>query len=124
MTSRPLPMPRFARRGAGSGRMVRPPNEWAGRLLETVPGPWHTSTSEVCNEGLCRQGAAGHGRSPGGPARPVLYHTGEPVTVEEVFEAVGLTPPERHVLMARTLGRSYGEIAGDDALRKADGAAV
>jgi hypothetical protein len=26
--------------------------------------------------------------------------------------------------MARTLGRSYGEIAGDDALRKADGAAV
>ena len=50
------------------------------------------------------------------------YCAGEPVTVHEAFTAAGLTAREVHVLLARTFGRSHGDIAGDDALRKADGA--
>ena len=50
------------------------------------------------------------------------YCDGEPVTVQEAFAAADLTAREAHVLLARTFGRSHGDIAGDDALRKADGA--
>jgi len=50
------------------------------------------------------------------------YCAGEPVTIQEAFAAAGLTAREAHVLLARTFGRSLGDIAGDDALRKADGA--
>jgi hypothetical protein len=49
------------------------------------------------------------------------YSAGEPVTLEEAFAAAGLTAREAHVLLARTFGRSHGDIAGDDALRKSDG---
>jgi hypothetical protein len=49
------------------------------------------------------------------------YSAGEPVTIEEAFTAAGLTAREAHVLLARTFGRSHGDIAGDDVLRKADG---
>jgi hypothetical protein len=49
------------------------------------------------------------------------YWAGEPVTVEPAFAAAGLTAREAHVLLARTFGRSYGDIASDDALLKADG---
>jgi hypothetical protein len=52
------------------------------------------------------------------------YSAGEPVTIQEAFAAAGLTDREAHVLLARTFGRSHGDIAGDDALRKADGSAV
>jgi hypothetical protein len=52
------------------------------------------------------------------------YDAGVPVTIEQAFAAAGLTAREAHVLLARTFGRSYGDIAGDDALRKADGAPV
>ena len=52
------------------------------------------------------------------------YDAGEPVTIHETFAAAGLTAREAHVLLARTFGRSHGDIAGDDALRKADGAPV
>jgi len=50
------------------------------------------------------------------------YSAGEPVTIEQAFAAAGLTAREAHVLLARTFGRSHGDIASDDALRKADGA--
>ena len=50
------------------------------------------------------------------------YAAGEPVTVHEAFAAAGLTAREAHVLLARAFGRSHGDIATDDALRKADGA--
>jgi hypothetical protein len=50
------------------------------------------------------------------------YFAGEPVTIHEAFAAAGLTAREAHVLLARTFGRSHGDIATDDALRKADGA--
>jgi hypothetical protein len=50
------------------------------------------------------------------------YDAGEPVTIQEAFAAAGLTAREAHVLLARTFGRSHGDIATDDALRKADGA--
>jgi hypothetical protein len=49
------------------------------------------------------------------------YCAGEPVTVQDAFAAAGLTAREVHVLLARTFGRSHGDIANDDALRKADG---
>ena len=49
------------------------------------------------------------------------YSAGEPVTIQEAFAAAGLTAREAHVLLARTFGRSYGDIADDDALLKADG---
>jgi hypothetical protein len=52
------------------------------------------------------------------------YCAGEPVTVQEAFAAAALTAREPHVLLARTFGRSYGDIASDDALRKADGRTV
>ena len=52
------------------------------------------------------------------------YCAGEPVTVHEAFAAAGLTAREAHVLLARTFGRSHGDIARDDALRKADGTPV
>ncbi len=38
---------------------------------------------------------------------------GEPVTQEEVFDAAGLTPRERHVIIQRGAGRSFEDIAGD-----------
>jgi hypothetical protein len=49
------------------------------------------------------------------------YSAGEPVTIHEAFAAADLTAREAHVLLARTFGRSHGDIAGDDALRKTDG---
>src|SRR5215468_10768598 len=49
------------------------------------------------------------------------YCAGEPVTVQEAFAAAGLTAREAHVLLARTFGRSHGDIASDDAMRKTDG---
>jgi hypothetical protein len=52
------------------------------------------------------------------------YSAGEPVTIQDAFAAAGLTAREAHVLLARTFGRSHGDIAGDDALRKSDGAPV
>ena len=52
------------------------------------------------------------------------YAAGEPVTVHEAFAAAGLTAREAHVLLARTFGRSHGDIASDDALRKGDGTPV
>src|SRR5262249_18372993 len=36
----------------------------------------------------------------------------------------GLSVREAHVLLARTFDRSHGDIAGDDALRKTDGAPI
>jgi hypothetical protein len=52
------------------------------------------------------------------------YSAGEPVTIEEAFAAAGVTDREAHVLLARTFGRSYRDIASDDALLKADGEPV
>src|SRR4051794_12976705 len=52
------------------------------------------------------------------------YCSGEPVSVADAFAAAGLSAREAHVVLARTFGRSYGDIAADDALRDRDGAAV
>jgi hypothetical protein len=52
------------------------------------------------------------------------YSAGEPVTVQEAFAAAGLTAREAHVLLARTFGRSHGDITSDDAVRKGNGTPV
>jgi hypothetical protein len=49
------------------------------------------------------------------------YAVRRPETVEEAFRLAGLTAREQHVVPERLAGRSYGDIAADDAVRKPDG---
>jgi hypothetical protein len=57
------------------------------------------------------------------PARPLFllrlrFQAGQPVTLPEAFDAVGLAERERNVVRQRLAGRSYRQIAGRSCTRQ------
>src|SRR2546425_570824 len=113
-------MPRGPR-GAGKGRMFRSPTKWGKRVLLTrlAPGSLVGGYTVHLPSSVCARQPLGRPRSLEHLRR--RFRAGEPVSLDEAFDAAGLVPRERYVLVERLAGRSYGDIAADVAMRKPRG---
>jgi hypothetical protein len=49
------------------------------------------------------------------------FLSGGTVTVEELFEAAELSDRKRHLVLERLTGRSYEDIAADEAMHRGNG---